>query len=1212
VYPGVDLVYYGHQQQLEYDFIVAPGVNPASIRLAFEGAQSIELDAQGDLVLHTRAGDVHQHKPVVYQEVDGAKREIPSRYMLKDAQRVGFQVDAYDTGKPLVIDPVLLYSTFLGGNGIEEGFGIAVDAAGNAYVAGRTMSFDFPVLNPAQSFGDGVFSDAFVSKLNRDGSALIYSTFIGGSITDVARGIAVDTQGSAYLTGYTFSPDFPLMNPLQAVLGGQDDPFVTKLSPGGSALLYSTYLGGASYEAGLGIAVNAAGEAHVTGYTFSHDFPLMNPVQSTKQGHQAFRSSDGGAHWSASDSGLDGARLNDLAIDPAHPETLYSATEQGVFKSTDSGDTWHAVNTGLEGTGDSYRLAVDPSHTSTVFVGTDFGLFKSTNGGASWAPVLTDGAPLIRSIAIDPIHPSTIYASANGTPFKSTDGGASWAAKPIIGEFGIELSFVRVLAVNPVNSSIVYAGTFFGVYKSTDGGEHWNPTVTDPGTGFIEDLVINPLQPSVLYASTGFSGIYQSTDAGNHWNAVNTGLPALSFKNILTLAIDPLHPSVLYAGTEGGGLFKTSNGGAEWSAVNTGLTNRTVTGIAIDPTSTSRVYVVTSSLGDAFVTKLNPSGSARLYSTYLGGDEDDGGAGIALDRSGQAYLAGRTISTNFPTMNPLQASFASLNNATYDAFVTKLDATGSSLAYSTYLGGTGDEQATGIAVDRSGNAYVTGVAALLDPSLPMTFPITPNAFQTTLNGAIDAFVSKLTADGSSLAYSTYLGGRNFDYANAIAVNPSGQAFVTGQTLSDDFPLVRPTQNQRHSFVDAFVTRLNPTGSSLIFSTYLGGDDASSFSLSDQGHGIAVDSASSAYVVGTTDSPDFPTTPDALQTFMSGLSDAFITKIGSPPASIKISGRVLLDGAGLGGVTVTLKNKAGSVLQTTTTRVDGSYSFTVAGGGNYTVTPSKPGYVFNPPSRSYTNVGTNLPMQNFEAILSTFTIFIAVDNNVQGVRITLTGSRNGVCITDGGGSCQFTGLPAGGNYTVTPSARGTTFKPSSKTFNNLSQNQSVTFIAGLSISGRITGFGGIGISGVTVKMNDTRIAVTDSNGNYMFTNLQAHNAFILIPMKGGMNFRPTVEVISSLRASQTVNFQALVSITGKVRLEGTTTGISGVKMTLTGSRSTMTTTNSEGIYRFNNLPAAGNYTVTPMKPGYTFHPPSRTFTDLRVSQGLRTSSFDGMP
>ena len=351
------------------------------------------------------------------------------------------------------------------------------------------------------------------------------------------------------------------------------------------------------------------------------------------------------------------------------------------------------------------------------------------------------------------------------------------------------------------------------------------------------------------------------------------------------------------------------------------------------------------------------------------------------------------------------------------------------------------------------------------------------------------------------------------------------------------------------------------------------------------------------------------------------SDAFITKFGAPLASIQISGRVLLDGHGLGGVTLTLTNRAGSVLQTTVSRSDGFYQFTgLPGGGDYTVTPSKTGYTFSPPFHTYDNLGTNAAGQNFTAMLSTFSIFVTVEgifgNGVPGVKITLTGSRNAVCTTGSNGFCQFAGLPAGGNYTVTPSAPGATFRPASKTFNNLSENQGVVFRAAFTISGRVTGINGIGIGGVTVKLNGSNnfnlTDITDSNGRYTFANVPAGGFYVVTPMKGGMTFNPESKTINNLNAAQVVNFQALVSITGKVRLEGTTMGISGVTMKLTGSRTATTTTNSNGIYMFSNLPAGGNYTVKPMKTGYTFDPPSRTFTNLRVSQTLRTASFDGTP
>jgi photosystem II stability/assembly factor-like uncharacterized protein len=964
VYPGVDLVYYGTEQQLEYDFVVAPGVDPNSITLNFEGAQGITVDAQGDLVLHTVIGDVRQHKPAVYQEVDGAKREIPSRYEMKGEQRVGFRVGAYDTTKPLVIDPILIYSTFLGGYYSEEGATIAVDRAGSAYVAGFTYSYDFPLVHPVQGYERHGLG--FVSKLNRDGSALVYSTYLGG--IGWISGIAVDRQGSAYLTGYTYSSELPVVNALQATGGGKSDPFVTKLSPQGSALIYSTYLGGENEDAGFGIAVDVSGNAYVTGATYSHAFPLVNPFQSKKAGHQAFKSTNSGDTWSASDSGLDIVRPDDLVIDPSNPNTMYSATELGVFKSTNGGQTWRSANRGLENVffGDPGVLAIDPSHTSTIFFGTFDGLYISVNGGNSWARRPT--APYDpNAIAIGPQNPSIIYTygySFDENPtanfFKSTDGGRHWTSSLIVDRYGYQ-DYINSLVVDPNNSSIVYAGgSNDGIYKSTDGGAHWKRFNRGLFVSYILDLVIDPSNSSTIYAAT-MSGVYKSTNGGSYWQAVNNGLFESDYADVITsLAIDPLSPSVLYAGTYGG-IFKTTDGGAQWTAADTGLTNRVVSKMAVDPTAPSKVYAMTISLADAFVLKLNPSGSARLYSTYLGGEESEWGFGIAVDRDGYAYLTGRTSSSNYPVENPLQPSHAG------DAFITKMDPSGSSLTYSTYLGGDDSYDAGfAIAIDASGNAYVTG------GTYSLNFPVTRGAFQKELNGDVDAFVTKINAAGSKLVYSTYLGGSitegGFEYGYGIAVNSSGQAFVTGQTESTDFPLANATQSSLHGEFNPFVTRLNAGGSALMFSTYLGGSNL----YFEQGNGIAVDPAGNAYVVGTTWATDFPVTPNAFQRSIGGdindlYPDAFITKIGAPPASIQISGRVLLNRAGLGGVKVNLKNSAGGILQTTTTEIDGRYSFTAPGGRNYTVAPSKPGYTFDPPSLSYTRVGTNLPRQDFKAV-----------------------------------------------------------------------------------------------------------------------------------------------------------------------------------------------------------------------------------------------------
>ena len=286
VYPGVDLVYYGNQRQLEYDLIVAPGADPGAITLSFEGVERLRIDAQGDLVLDTSGGEIRQHKPLVYQEVDGVQREISGAYVLNGGRQVGFEVAAYDASKPLIIDPVLSYSTYLGGSRSDAGFGIAVDASGNAYVTGFTGSTDFPTASPLQpAFGGGPsFGDAFVTKVSASGNALVYSTYLGGSDDEFGEHIAVDASGNAYVTGLTDSTNFPTASPFQAAFGGNRDAFVTKLNAAGNTLVYSTYLGGSADDDSRGIAVDAAGNAYLAGFTGSPNFPTASPIQPANAG----------------------------------------------------------------------------------------------------------------------------------------------------------------------------------------------------------------------------------------------------------------------------------------------------------------------------------------------------------------------------------------------------------------------------------------------------------------------------------------------------------------------------------------------------------------------------------------------------------------------------------------------------------------------------------------------------------------------------------------------------------------------------------------------------------------------------------------------------------------------------------------------------------------------------------------------------------------
>jgi hypothetical protein len=273
VYPGIDLVYYGNQQQLEYDFVVSPGADPAMIRLGFDGVDKLTVNDAGELVLQVGKSVIKQSKPLVYQETAGGRREVAGRYVLTSRRQVSFAVGTYDVSKPLVIDPVLVYDTHFGSTfSGEESYGIAVDAEGSAYVVGWAGD-GFPTTSGAFK-RSSVGGDAFVIKLTPDGSGFVYSTFLGGSEFDVALDVAVDSDGSAYVVGWTTSKDFPTRNAFKATHnGGIEDGFLARLNPAGSDLVYSTYIGGSNLDSAHGIALGASGAAFVTGRTFSADFP---------------------------------------------------------------------------------------------------------------------------------------------------------------------------------------------------------------------------------------------------------------------------------------------------------------------------------------------------------------------------------------------------------------------------------------------------------------------------------------------------------------------------------------------------------------------------------------------------------------------------------------------------------------------------------------------------------------------------------------------------------------------------------------------------------------------------------------------------------------------------------------------------------------------------------------------------------------------------
>jgi hypothetical protein len=1347
VYPGVDMVYYGQQQQLEYDFEVAPGADARRIALEFTGVRRVQIEREtGDLLLQTGGGEVRQHKPVSYQEEGGERREVASRYVVKGKRKVGIEVGKYDLTKRLVIDPVLsystylggssidvsnsiavdasghayvtgytdstdfptlnqyqadptgtdvfvtkldtnasgvaslLYSTYLGGDLIDRGLGIAVDSSGHAYVMGLTDSTDFPTLNQFQTDPDGSHTDAFVTKLDTNASgtaSLLYSTYLGGSFGDVGQAIAADSSGHAYVTGYTESPDFPTLNQYQGdqnvkdgfvtkldtnasgaasllystYLGGSSDDigrgividssgiayvtgstnstnfpvlnqyqtyqgdfdaFVTKLNTntsGAASLLYSTYLGGGSYDEGLGIGVDASGRAYVTGYTYSYNFPVRNQYQSPHLGADAFVTKlDTNTSGTAS-------LLYSTHLGSGYAEdygTGIAVATSGIvyvtgYTSASDFPVLHQVQT-YQGGVDAFVTKLDTNASGAA------SLLYSTYLGGSYddrgTGIAVDAAGHVYVTG----HTSSNNFSTHNQYQADQGGTDAFVTKltEVVNNYSTYLggNFGEVshdIVVDSAGIAYVTGGT-----DSTDfpvlGGPQINQADTD---AFVVKLDTNASgAASLLYSaylggdrhdnaqriaidSSGIAYVAGYTDS--------TDFPLLNQYQIDQASRDAF---VTKLDTNASGaaslLYSTYLGGSSDDVGN---------GIALDSTGHAYVAGYTDSADfptlnqyqtyrgadDVFVTKLdtNASGAASLlYSTYLGGNSGDVGYGIAVDASGVVYTTGYTDSTDFPTLNQFQT-----DQGDRDVFVTKLDTNLSgmaSLLYSSYLGGNDYDESRSIAINASGYAYVTGI------TFSTEFPLL-NQYQTYQGGEGDVFVTKLntnTSGAASLLYSTYLGGNARDFGVDIAVDSSGIVYVTGDTPSTNFPTLDALQSDQGSN-DAFVTKINTNASgtaSLLYSTYLGG------STYDVGYGIAVDPSGVVYVTGTTYSSDFP----IINQYQTDLAtdDAFVTKL---PNIALISGRVTSDGTnGISGVTVTL---SGSMPNTVVTDSNGNYSIKAPTGGNYTVTPSNDPLTFNPPVRSFINLQTNQTDVNFMANPLAISGRVTSDgtNGISGVTVTLSGSQTGTIVTDSTGNYSFTGLFVGGNYTVTPTKSGLVFEPTERSFTNLQASQTnVNFTGGLAtISGRVTSDGVNGISGVNVYLSgsQTGTVVTDGTGSYSFTNLAGGGSYTVTPTKSDLIFTPSERTFTNLQSSQTgVDFTTEpATISGRVTTD-TGAGLVGVIMTLTNATLSLTTTTAnDGTYSFGNLPIPASYKVKPSKTGYTFSPSDIVLYNLSTHQ-----------
>jgi hypothetical protein len=693
VYPGIDLVYYGNQRQLESDYVLAPGANPNQIGLRIEGADTLKLDSQGDLVISTAVGEVLLRRPRAYQDDGDSRQEIAANYVQRDTRLVGIEVASYDSRLPLIIDPVLAYSTYLGGTLDEFGHGIAVDSLGNAYVTGSTTSTDFPTtptpfdskLNCARA------GDAFVTKVNPTGTALVYSTYLGGSCGnvvstlgggDIAFGIAIDGSGDAYVTGQTASSDFPVTASAYQNTNGGGAIFFTELNPAGSALLYSTYLHGNGGEYARAIAVDPNGIAYITGVTSSTTFPviLATAFQTTsKNTATSFLSKidptkvgTGSLLYSTYLGGSGGEFGQGIAVDSSANAYITGVTTSKDFP------TMNAFQTTLKNTnGTVFVTRIDTTKTGSA------GLVYSTYLGGSGSPNQADSG---NGIALDTAFNAYVVGSTASSDFPTTPG----VFKTQGPTNGNTTAFVSKLDTTKSGASSLIYSTFFGGSTLETGfgiavdslGNAW---IT--GDTFSKDFPVTLGAPqNKLVGAPGFvSGLNPTATTPLLFSTYFGGTIAES----AAIALDSANPPNLYVtgGTSDGllttkGAFQTTHKGSAsgFDVFVSKLSPAAVSGVFADPGALNFPLTAVGSTSAAQSVTLANLTKAPLTSiaitftgTYANQYAETNTCGTTL-----AAGANCTISVTFkPTV--IAAAAATLSIADSDASSPQtVDLTGSS------------------------------------------------------------------------------------------------------------------------------------------------------------------------------------------------------------------------------------------------------------------------------------------------------------------------------------------------------------------------------------------------------------------------------------------------------------------------------------------------------------------------------------------------------
>jgi hypothetical protein len=750
VYPGVDLVFYGNQRRLEYDFVVAPGADAKAIRLKIDGARKMRINSRGDLVLSVAEGEVEFQKPVTYQMLNGEKHEIAGNYVIAADHRVTFSVADYNRKEPLILDPILDYSTYLGGSGAENTtlpVGIAVDSAGDAFVVGDTFSANFPTT--ANGFTPGPLTGnlgaSFVAELNPTGTQLLYSTYLTGSTTNASDGatsVAVDTTGKVYVTGITLTAGFPSKNPITVPLTFAADTtngtcFVTELDPtqsGPNSLVFSTYMGGTNgMDLANGIAVDANGNIYVAGQTFSTDFPVVNgvtfnPVNTNNASGSAFLS-----------------RIN-------------PATSTLVYSTYLSGNAVNAASDPTIGGENAYGVAVDGSNNAYVTGGT-------TSNNASGFPSSAN--------ANEPAPPA---ANVTGSAFVTKvntagNGTASLVYSTYIAGSTQETGYG--IALGPNNIAYVTGLTKSGDFPFTAGAFD----TSGPGNGKAFLVLVDTTNAVVGNPLTPFR---YATFLGGTTGNVGYGIKVDGNGN------------VYIAGTTTSLDFPGTNAG---------------TGTLLGGFQTTR----SNPFGTPFIAKLLPTigGSGAndlLYSTYFGGTGNGGGPdqayGIAIDSASppNAYITGQTFSADMPVTgagSPPPPPFQANIGGAPDSFVAKLSliptlavspGPGTTLAFGTVLIGTTSPAQT-VTLTNNTNAAIAFTSAIAYTGNPPAAPPVQSTDYLVTNTCGASIAAGASCTVSVKFKPSVVGAEPGTLVVADADSTSPQNFVLSGTGANPTPVV---------------------------------------------------------------------------------------------------------------------------------------------------------------------------------------------------------------------------------------------------------------------------------------------------------------------------------------------------------------------------------------------------------------------------------------